>query len=186
MMAGGATTEVAVVAGGCFWCVQPIFERLRGVVAAECGYAGGHVTNPTYAQVCTGETGHAEAVRIEYDPAELSYAELLDVFLAVHNPTQLNRQGNDIGAQYRSAIFPQSAAQKVAAEAAIERARADWPEPIVTTLETMDDWYAAGPKHQQYFDRVGDQNPYCTLVINPKLQKFLHKYSDRVKSATVG
>lgn len=182
-MADGTASEVAVVAGGCFWCVQPIFERLRGVRSAECGYAGGHVANPSYAQVCTGETGHAEAVRIEFDPAELPYAELLDVFLATHNPTQLNRQGNDIGTQYRSAIFPQSPAQRAAAEAAIARARADWPAPIVTTIEAMDAWYGAGPQHQQYFDRVGDRNPYCTLVINPKLQKFLHKYGDRVKAA---
>lgn len=174
-------TEIAIVAGGCFWCVQPIFERLQGISSAECGYAGGHVPDPHYRDVCTGETGHAEAVRIEFDPAIISYGEVLDVFLATHNPTQLNRQGNDIGPQYRSAIFPLSDAQEAEAKAAIARAQPDWDQPIVTTLEHAPDWYPASEKHQQYFDRVGDENPYCTVVISPKLRKFMQKYQSRLK-----
>jgi peptide-methionine (S)-S-oxide reductase len=176
-----AGLETAVVAGGCFWCTEAIFDRLRGVQSVESGYTGGHVPNPSYKQVCGGDTGHAEAVRIVFDPAVIPYADLLDIFLATHDPTQLNRQGNDVGPQYRSAIFPQSAAQEAEAKAAIARAQADWPAPIVTTLEPAAPWYVAEDEHQTYFDRVGDRNPYCTAVVSPKVRKFMQKYADRLK-----
>lgn len=173
--------EVAVVAGGCFWCTEAIFDRLRGVRSVESGYTGGHVPNPSYRQVCGGDTGHAEAVRITFDPAVIPYADLLDIFLATHDPTQLNRQGNDVGPQYRSAIFPQTPAQEAEAKAAIARAQADWPAPIVTTIEPAAPWYEAEEEHQEYFDRVGDRNPYCTAVVSPKVRKFMQKYGDRLK-----
>lgn len=176
-----AGLETAVVAGGCFWCTEAIFDRLRGVQSVESGYTGGHVPNPSYKQVCGGDTGHAEAVRIVFDPAVIPYSDLLDIFLATHDPTQLNRQGNDVGPQYRSAIFPQSAAQEAEAKAAIARAQADWPAPIVTTLEPAAPWYVAEDEHQTYFDRVGDRNPYCTAVVSPKVRKFMQKYADRLK-----
>jgi peptide-methionine (S)-S-oxide reductase len=181
-MGDAAGLETAVVAGGCFWCVEAIFDRLRGVHAVESGYTGGHVPNPSYKQVCAGDTGHAEAVRISFDPAVIPYGDLLDIFLATHDPTQLNRQGNDIGPQYRSAIFPQSPAQAAEARAAIARAQADWPQPIVTTLEPAAPWYVAEDEHQEYFDRVGDKNPYCTAVVSPKVRKFMQKYGERLKS----
>jgi peptide-methionine (S)-S-oxide reductase len=180
-MAGTGAEEIAVFAGGCFWCTEAIFDRLRGVLAVESGYTGGHVPNPSYRQVCGGDTGHAEAVRIRFDPAVIPYADLLDIFLATHDPTQLNRQGNDVGPQYRSAIFPQSPVQKDDAKAAIARAQADWPAPIVTTIEPAAPWYAAEDEHQEYFDRVGDRNPYCTAVVSPKVRKFMQKYSDHLK-----
>ncbi len=173
--------ETATFAGGCFWCTEAIFDRLRGVQSVESGYIGGHVDNPSYQQVCTGTTGHAEAVRIGFDPATIGYADLLDIFLATHDPTQLNRQGNDVGPQYRSAIFPNSPAQEEAAKAAIVRAQSDWPAPIVTTIEPDGPWYAAEGEHQEYFDRVGDRNPYCTAVVSPKVRKFMQKFSDRLK-----
>jgi peptide-methionine (S)-S-oxide reductase len=173
--------EIAVFAGGCFWCTEAIFDRLRGVASVESGYTGGHVANPGYKEVCGGQTGHAEAVRIVFDPTVIPYADLLDIFLATHDPTQLNRQGNDVGPQYRSAIFPQSAAQEAEAKAAIARAQADWPAPVVTTLEPAAPWYTAEDEHQTYFDRVGDRNPYCTAVVSPKVRKFMQMYGDRLK-----
>lgn len=176
-----AGQEIAVVAGGCFWCTEAIFDRLRGVVSVESGYTGGHVANPSYRQVCGGDTGHAEAVRILFDPAQIPYADLLDIFLATHDPTQLNRQGNDVGPQYRSAIFPMDAAQEADAKTAIARAQADWPQPVVTTVEPAAPWYTAEQEHQEYFDRVGDRNPYCTAVVSPKVRKFMQKYRDQLK-----
>lgn len=176
-----AAAETATFAGGCFWCTEAIFDRLRGVSSVESGYIGGHVENPTYKQVCNGSTGHAEAVRIHFDPDAITYADLLDIFLATHDPTQLNRQGNDVGTQYRSAIFPHSLAQQEEAKAAMARAQADWPAPIVTTIEPDAPWYVAEGEHQEYFDRVGNQNPYCTAVVSPKVRKFMQKFSDRLK-----
>lgn len=173
--------DIAVVAGGCFWCTEAIFDRLAGVVSVESGYTGGQVPNPTYKQVCSGTTGHAEAVLIRFDPARIAYADLLDIFLATHDPTQLNRQGNDVGTQYRSAIFPQTPAQEADAKAAIARAQADWPSPVVTTVEPAAAWYVAEAEHQEYFDRVGDRNPYCTAVVSPKVAKFMKKFGDRLK-----
>ncbi|MFN3370750.1 MAG: peptide-methionine (S)-S-oxide reductase MsrA [Sphingomonadaceae bacterium] len=173
--------ETAVFAGGCFWCTEAIFDRVKGVVDVESGYTGGHVDSPSYKQVCSGTTGHAEAVRIRFDPAVISYADLLDIFFATHDPTQFNRQGNDVGPQYRSAIFPQSPEQEAEAKAAIARAQADWVQPIVTTIEPAAPWWPAEAEHQTYFDRVGDRNPYCAAVVSPKVRKFMASHSDRLK-----
>ena len=174
--------EQATLAGGCFWCTEAVFNDVIGVSSVESGYTGGHLANPDYKQVCGGDTGHAEAIRIGFDPAIISYGELLDLFFAAHDPTQLNRQGGDVGTQYRSAIFPNSPEQDVAARAAIERARADWPEPIVTTVEPLSDWYPAEDYHRDYFEREGERNPYCMAVIAPKLRKFRKSYAERLKS----
>ena len=173
--------ETAIVAGGCFWCTEAIFDRLRGVSSVESGYTGGYVAHPSYKQVCGGDTGHAEAVKIEFDPAVIPYRDLLDIFLATQDPTQLNRQGNDIGPQYRSAIFPQSSTQEAEAKAAIGRAQADWADPVVTTIEAAAPWYGAEDEHQEYFDRIGDKNPYCAAVVSPKVRKFMVKYANRLK-----
>ncbi|WP_328799564.1 peptide-methionine (S)-S-oxide reductase MsrA [Sandaracinobacteroides hominis] len=177
----GDGLETAVVAGGCFWCTEAVFDRLEGVQSVESGYTGGHVAQPSYRQVCGGDTGHAEAVKIVFDPAKIPYADLLDIFFATHDPTQLNRQGNDVGPQYRSAVFPQNAAQQAEAKAAIARAQADFEQPIVTTIEPAAPWYEAEAEHQEYFDRVGDNNPYCTAVVSPKVRKFMQKYASRLK-----
>jgi peptide-methionine (S)-S-oxide reductase len=173
--------EVATFAGGCFWCVEAVFDVVVGVESVESGYIGGHVVNPTYRQVCGGDTGHAEAIRIRFDPAQISYGDLLDIFFAVHDPTQLNRQGNDIGPQYRSAIFPHSDEQGAAAQAAIARAQADYDRPIVTTIEPDAPWYPAEDYHQEYFAREGASNPYCQAVVAPKLAKFRKSHAARLK-----
>jgi len=153
------TRETAIFAGGCFWCTEAVFQSLSGVEGVESGYIGGTVENPTYKQVCSGDTGHAEAIRITFDPAVISYDDLLDVHFATHDPTTLNRQGNDIGTQYRSALFPLDAAQAGAARAGITRAAADWPAPIVTTIEGTSQWYPAEDYHQAYWDGEGQRNP---------------------------
>ena len=176
-------TETAIFAGGCFWCTEAVFKSLAGVESVESGYIGGSVANPTYKQVCSGDTGHAEAIRIGYDPAAISYADLLDVFFATHDPTQLNRQGNDIGTQYRSAIFPLDETQAAAAEAAIARAQPDWPAPIVTRVEPASTWYPAEDYHQDYWDGEGQRNPYCMAVIPPKLAKLRKGFSERLREA---
>lgn len=172
--------EVATLAGGCFWCTEAVYQGLKGVKAVESGYIGGKVPNPTYEQVCSGATDHAEAIRISYDPSVISYADLLDIFFATHNPTTLNRQGNDVGTQYRSAIFPHSAEQEAQAREGIERAQADQSAPIVTAIEPDAPWYPAEDYHQKYWDRVGDQNPYCMAVIPPKLAKLRKGFADRI------
>lgn len=174
--------ETATFAGGCFWCTEAVFNDVIGVESVESGYIGGHVPDPSYKRVCEGDTGHAEAIRIAFDPTVISYGELLDIFFHTHDPTQLNRQGNDVGTQYRSAIFPHSPEQEAEARAAIQRAQTDWPDPIVTTIEPLSDWYPAEDYHRDYFARVGDQNPYCTAVIAPKLRKFRKSYAERLKS----
>ena len=176
--------ETATFAAGCFWCYEAIFDDLQGVDAVESGYIGGHVENPSYNAVCGGSTGHAEAIRILFDPQVVSYDELLDVLFHVHDPTTLNRQGNDVGTQYRSAIFPHSPEQRTAAEAAILRAQADWPAKIVTTIEDgSQTWYPAEDYHQEYFANNGGSNPYCSFVVAPKVKKFREKYAGRLKSA---
>ncbi|NIJ21904.1 peptide-methionine (S)-S-oxide reductase [Sphingomonas naasensis] len=175
------TVETATLAGGCFWCTEAVFNDVVGVSKVESGYIGGSVANPTYKQVCGGDTGHAEAIRVTFDSDQIRYADLLDIFLATHDPTQLNRQGNDIGTQYRSAIFPHSEEQKAEAEAAIERARPDWPAPIVTTIEPLSDWYPAEDYHQQYWEGEGQRNPYCLAVIPPKLRKLRKSFAARIK-----
>ena len=174
-------TEQATLAGGCFWCTEAVMKDVIGVSEVESGYIGGHVPNPTYKQVCGGDTGHAEAIRVTFDNEIVSYGELLDLFLATHDPTQLNRQGNDVGTQYRSAIFPHTPEQKAEAEAAIERARADWPAPIVTTIEPLSDWWPAEDYHQDYWEGEGQRNPYCLAVIPPKLRKLRKSFAHRVK-----
>lgn len=175
-------TETAILAGGCFWCVEAVFQDLVGVEQVESGYIGGHVANPTYKQVCDGDTGHAEALRVTFYPDQISYGELLDIFFATHDPTQLNRQGNDIGTQYRSALFPLDDAQRAEAEAAINRAQPDWPAPIVTTIEPASTWYPAEDYHQQYWNGEGQGNPYCLAVIPPKLAKLRKSYQARLKA----
>ena len=172
--------EVATLAGGCFWCTEAVYQNLKGVKAVESGYIGGSLSNPSYEQVCSGSTGHAEAIRITYDPAVISYADLLDIFFATHDPTTLNRQGNDVGTQYRSAIFPHSPEQESEARAGIDRAQADQSAPIVTAIEADAPWYPAEDYHQKYWDRVGDKNPYCMAVIPPKLAKLRKGFEERI------
>ncbi|MEN9682268.1 MAG: hypothetical protein RLZZ427_19 [Pseudomonadota bacterium] len=171
----------AIFAGGCFWCTEAVFRGLAGVDAVQSGYIGGHVANPTYKQVCTGDTGHAEAIRIGFDPAVISYADLLDVHFATHDPTQLNRQGNDIGTQYRSALFPLNPDQQTEAEAAIARAQAERSAPIVTTIEGPAQWYPAEDYHQEYWQGEGQRNPYCLAVIPPKLAKLRKGFAEKIK-----
>src|SRR5688572_27208307 len=175
--------QIAVLAGGCFWCTEAVFLDLVGVKGVESGYTGGSTVNPTYKQVCGGDTGHAEAIRITFDPDQLSYADLLDIFFATHDPTQLNRQGNDVGTQYRSAIFPQDEEQVAEARAAIQRNQEGLDQPIVTTIEASAEWYPAEEYHQDYWAGEGQRNPYCLAVIPPKLQKLRKSFQSRVKEA---
>ena len=179
--------EQAIVAGGCFWCTEAVFKDVVGVTHVESGYIGGETTSPTYREVCSGRTGHAEAVRVSYDPEALSYAELLDMFLGTHDPTQLNRQGNDVGTQYRSAIFPLDAAQEAEARAAIERWNAAEGKRAATTIEGFSEgeqratWYPAEESHQDYWEREGQRNPYCQATIPPKLMKLRKSFGGKVK-----
>ncbi len=174
--------ETAIVAGGCFWCTEAVFRDVIGVDTVESGYIGGTVENPTYKQICTGATGHAEAVKVTYDPETISYGEVLDVFMGTHDPTQLNRQGNDIGTQYRSAIFPLDDAQRQEAEAAIGRWNAENGATAVTTIEGPATWYPAEGYHQEYWEGEGQRNPYCLAVIPPKLMKLRKSFQAKVKS----
>ena len=184
-------TDYATLAGGCFWCTEAVFKDVIGVRTVESGYIGGHVPDPDYRSVCAGTTGHAEAIRIGFDPEQLSYADLLDIFFATHDGTQLNRQGNDVGTQYRSAIFPASPSQETEARAAIARAQEAAGKPIVTTIETPQDavagtWYPAESYHQSYWETSGRTNGYCLAVIPPKLQKLRKSFAARSKAmATV-
>ncbi|HZB68820.1 MAG TPA: peptide-methionine (S)-S-oxide reductase MsrA [Sphingomicrobium sp.] len=175
--------EVAVLAGGCFWCTEAVFLDVVGVKSVESGYTGGETINPTYKQVCGGDTGHAEAIRITFDPEQIAYDDLLDIFFATHDPTQLNRQGNDIGTQYRSAIFPQSPEQDEKARAAIARANEQNGGRVVTTIERAGDWYPAEDYHQDYWSGEGQRNPYCLAIIPPKLNKLRKSFQNRLKSA---
>ena len=176
--------QVAVLAGGCFWCTEAVFLDIAGVSGVESGYCGGFQDNPTYRAVCGGNTGHAEAIRISFDPETIAYSALLEIFFATHDPTQLNRQGNDVGTQYRSAIFPQDDTQAAEARAAIEQAQAGQSAPIVTTIEPKAIWYPAEDNHQDYWATEGQRNPYCMAIIPPKLAKLRKSFQDRVKSAT--
>ncbi len=174
--------EQATLGGGCFWCLEPIYDALRGVVDVVSGYSGGHVPHPTYEQVCTGRTGHAEVVQITFDPAVITYRELLEVFFTIHDPTTLNRQGADVGPQYRSVIFYHSPEQRATAEdviAELER-QGVWDDPIVTELAPFEVFYPAEDYHQQYFERNPFQG-YCRVVIAPKVAKFRQKYLARLK-----
>jgi peptide-methionine (S)-S-oxide reductase len=174
--------EQAILAGGCFWCTEAVFKDLIGVSSVESGYVGGHVANPSYREVCGGGTGHAEAIRVTFDPEAIAYDDILDIFFATHDPTQLNRQGNDVGTQYRSAIFPASPAQEEAARRGIERAGASWPAPIVTAIEPLGQWWPGEDYHQDYWAGEGQRSPYCLAVIPPKLQKLRKSFAARLKS----
>ena len=162
-----------VVGGGCYWCVEAVFQRLEGVKAVKSGFSGGHVKNPTYEQVCRENTGHAEVVQIEFDAAVLTLDKLLDVFFVSHDPTTMNRQGRDVGESYRSVIYYANDDQKKAAEAAKVRAKKEWKDPIVTEISPFKEFYAAEDYHQNYFNLNKDKNPYCSVVIAPKLNKLL-------------
>ena len=176
--------QVAVLAGGCFWCTEAVFLDIAGVSKVESGYTGGFQDNPTYREVCSGNTGHAEAIRIGFDPAVIGYGDLLDIFFATHDPTQLNRQGNDVGTQYRSAIFPQDDAQDAEARAAIVRNQTDQSAPIVTAIEPKATWYPAEDNHQDYWATEGQRNPYCMAIIPPKLAKLRKSFQARLKCET--
>ena len=175
--------QTAIFGGGCFWCVEAVFDRLEGVTEVESGYAGGHVENPTYKQVCNGNTGHAEVVRVTFDPAKVSYGELLDVFFTVHDPTTLNRQGKDVGTQYRSVVFYTTEEQYREAKKKIEELAAarTWPDPIVTSIEPAGKFYVAEDYHQEYFANNGSQ-PYCQFVVAPKVKKFQQKFAEKLKA----
>ena len=175
--------ELATLAGGCFWCLEAVYKELRGVGRVVSGYAGGHVERPTYREVCEGTTGHAEVVQITFDPAAVSYKELLEVFFTIHDPTTLNRQGADVGTQYRSAIFYQSPEQRETAEqtiAEMEAARV-WDSPIVTEVVPLTEFYPAEDYHQDYFEKNPTQ-PYCRAVVAPKVSKFRKLFLDRLKA----
>ena len=174
---------VVTLAGGCFWCTEAVFNELEGVESVVSGYIGGHVDNPSYQQVCGGDTGHAEAVRITFDPQVIALADILDIFFHTHDPTTLNRQGADTGTQYRSAIFPADAVQRAEAEAALARNADVWDAPIVTSIEPDAPWWPAEAYHQRYFERNGTANGYCAAVVAPKLAKFRKGYAARLKKA---
>ena len=171
--------EYITFGGGCFWCVESCFNLLKGVDAAISGYMGGHTENPTYEEVCTGETGHAEVVQIAYDPAIISYEQLMDVFFFLHDPTQLNRQGNDIGTQYRSVIFYKDEAEKIKAEAALKESEnsGKWVGEYVTEITPLQQFYPAEQYHQGYY-KVNPNQPYCSAVVGPKIAKFKKYYGD--------
>lgn len=176
-------TQTATLAGGCFWCLEAVFDNLQGVTDVVSGYAGGTKVNPTYRQVCTGETGHAEVVQIKFEPSIISYRELLEVFFSIHDPTTLNRQGADVGTQYRSAIFYHSPEQKKTAEETIAALTEEkvWAEPIVTEVVPLDVFYPAEDYHQEYFAKNPAQG-YCQMVVAPKVAKFRQKFSSRLKA----
>jgi len=175
-------TEIATLGGGCFWCLDAAFRELRGVSRVESGYTGGHVRQPTYEQVCSGHSGHVEVVQVEFDPAELSYRDLLRIFFTIHDPTTRDRQGNDVGPQYRSAIFVHSPEQRAVAEETIaELAREGvWDAPIVTELAPLETFYPAESYHQDYFRRNPAQG-YCRVVVAPKVAKVRRQYADRLR-----
>ncbi len=183
-MSAGGSKEVATLGGGCFWCLEAVFEQMQGVERVESGYAGGSAANPTYPQVCTGSTGHAEVVQITFDPRVVSFGELLDVFFAIHDPTTLNRQGADVGTQYRSAIFYHSPEQKRLAEekiAALNAADA-WGAPLVTQIVPLQTFYRAEDYHQGYF-RSNPAQGYCQAVVAPKVAKFRAHFTAKLKSS---
>lgn len=176
-------TDTATFGTGCFWCTEAVFQELKGVLKTVSGYAGGHVAHPTYEQVSSGETGHAESLQIIYDPSVITYDELLEVFWEVHDPTSLNKQGADVGTQYRSAIFYHNNEQKQKAEhykTELNKSGA-YDKPIVTEITAYTNFYPAEDYHQDYYRRVGDKNPYCTIVIRPKVDKFEKVFKDKLK-----
>jgi peptide-methionine (S)-S-oxide reductase len=182
---GPRRREVATLAGGCFWCLEAVYDQLRGVEDVVSGYSGGHTLNPTYKQVCDGATGHAEVVQITFDPSVISFRDLLDVFFTIHDPTTLNRQGGDVGTQYRSAIFYHSPEQKATAEQAVKdlSTAGTWSNPIVTQLVPFDVFYPAEMYHQEYFTRNPSQG-YCQMVVAPKVAKFRKQHIQRLKATS--
>ena len=175
--------ETATLAGGCFWCTEAVFDNVRGVEDVVSGYSGGHTENPTYQQVCSETTGHAEAVQIKFNPNEISYEEVLQIFFGTHDPTTLNRQGNDVGSSYRSAVFYHSPEQKETAEKVVKNLTDEdvFGKPIVTEITKFTNFYPAEDYHQNYFENNPNQ-PYCAAVVSPKVGKFRQKFADRLKS----
>jgi peptide-methionine (S)-S-oxide reductase len=183
---GNIELETATLGGGCFWCLEPIFGQLRGVIKAEAGYAGGKIPHPSYEQVCSGMTGHAEVVQIKFDPRLISYEDLLKVFFSMHDPTTLNRQGADIGKQYRSIILYHNPEQEAAARRMVERINAEklWPRPVVTEIVPLKAYYRAEEYHQEYFRKNPGQS-YCSVVIAPKVSKFRKQFGDLLRKREV-
>ena len=177
--------EIATLAGGCFWCLEAVYRELKGVESVKSGYANGRRPNPTYEQVCTGTTGHAEVVQIEYDPSVITFRDLLDVFFTIHDPTTPDRQGNDVGTQYRSGIFTHDERQAAVARETIAELTKDgtWDDPIVTIVEPLASFYPAEAYHDAYYERNREKNPYCQIVVAPKVAKARQKYSARLKRA---
>ena len=175
--------DITTLGAGCFWCIEAVFQNLKGVESVVSGYTGGHVENPTYEQICTGTTGHAEVAQITFDPDVISFEDLLYVFWRTHDPTTLNRQGADVGTQYRSAIFFDSEEQKKIAEKSKAKTDASdlWPEPIVTEISQLDKFYKAEEYHQDYY-KLNSNQPYCRLVIDPKIRKLKKEFADRLKT----
>lgn len=181
--ANGAAREVATLGGGCFWCLEAVYEELRGVEKVESGYSGGSMPDPTYREVCSGTTGHAEVVQVTFDPSVVSFREILGVFFTIHDPTTLNRQGADVGTQYRSVIFYHDEEQRRVAEEMISELEAEglWKDPIVTEVVPLDAYYRAEDYHQGYFRNNGFQ-PYCQVIIAPKVAKFRKQYLEQLKA----
>ena len=177
-----STTHTATLAGGCFWCIESAFNSVDGVESAISGYAGGHVDNPSYEAVCKGDTGHAEVVRVNYDSDKISYREILEIFFALYNPTQVNRQGNDVGPQYRSAVFYHNEEQKREAQKIIQEMSDEevWPDPIVTEVTEVNNYFPAEDYHQSYF-KNNPENQYCAMVVAPKLAKFKKTFAERLR-----
>ncbi|KRB92919.1 peptide-methionine (S)-S-oxide reductase MsrA [Noviherbaspirillum sp. Root189] len=175
------TTETATLGGGCFWCLEAVYQELRGILHVESGYTGGHVANPSYEQVCDGDTGHAEVVRLEFDPAQVSYREILEIFFTIHDPTTLNRQGNDVGTQYRSVIYYHTPEQHDIAKQVIACMASVWDAPIVTELSPAETYYKAEDYHQNYF-RQHPLQGYCAFVVAPKVAKFRKMFTDRLNT----
>ena len=173
-------SEIAVLGGGCFWCLEAVYLEVKGVTKVESGYMGGHAPNPSYEDVCAGSTGHAEVVRIEFDPARISYRDILEIFFTIHDPTTLNRQGNDTGTQYRSVIFYGAPEQEATARQVMAEMAAVWDAPIVTQLQPLQTWYRAEDYHQDYF-RQHPLQGYCAFVVAPKVAKFKKTFADRLK-----
>jgi peptide-methionine (S)-S-oxide reductase len=175
--------QTVVLGGGCFWCLEAVFDRMEGVTSVESGYMGGHVDKPTYRQVCNGDTGHVEVVRVTFDPEVVTFREILDVFFSIHDPTTPNRQGNDMGTQYRSAIFYSTEEQYRESKKVIDELTAakHWPNPIVTSLEPAAKFFVAEDYHQEYFVNNGNQ-PYCQFVVAPKVKKFEQKFAQKIKA----
>jgi peptide-methionine (S)-S-oxide reductase len=179
-----SSIETAIFGGGCFWCTEAVFDQVQGVLDVESGYAGGHVANPSYEEVCDKTTGHAEVVKLQFDPEQISYAEILEIFFAVHDPTTLNRQGNDEGPQYRSAIFTLNDVQRTQAQKVIEQLQAEgvWGKKFVTEVTDYTNYYPAESYHQNYFEQHPGQG-YCMFVVGPKVDKFRKKFAARLKAA---